>query len=92
VKERIVLDSGDRLNAVVEFDFDAILRADLSARMESYQKGVQAGVIAPNEARAKEHLPPKDGGNELYIQGNMMPLSKAGDVIDQRTQTRRAND
>lgn len=82
----------ERKNAVVEFDFDALLRADLAARMEAYQKGVNGGIYTPNEARLKEHLPPKDGGDELYINGSLVPLSRAPDNFERRTQSRRQDD
>ena len=65
----------DRPGAVVEFDFDAILRADMAARMDGWQKGINAGVFTPNEARLKEHLEPLEGGDTLYINGNMKKLS-----------------
>jgi len=71
----------DRPGAVVEFDFDAILRADMAARMDGWQKGINAGVFTPNEARLKEHLEPLDGGDSLYINGNMKPLVAVRDNV-----------
>lgn len=68
----------DRVGASVEFDFDALLRADQSARFESYQKALNAGLMTPDEARAKEHLPPKAGGDKLYMNGTMVPIEQAG--------------
>ena len=61
-----------------EFDFDALLRADLKSRYDSYRVGITAGVLKPNEARALEHLPPVDGGDKLFIQGAMMPIDLLG--------------
>lgn len=55
----------DRRRLSLEFDTDALDRADLAARADSYQKLVAARVMTPNEARAREGLPPKDGGDEL---------------------------
>lgn len=60
----------------IEFDFDSLLRADLGARMEAYNKGINAGVYSPNEARADEGLPPKPGGDSLIVNGTMVPLDQ----------------
>lgn len=60
----------------IEFDFDSLLRADLAARMEAYQKGINAGVYAPNEPRALEGLAPKPGGDRLLVNGTMVPVDQ----------------
>ena len=60
----------------IEFDFDRLLRADFNARMEGYQKAVNAGIYAPNEPRAMEGLAPKDGGDRLLVNGTMVPVDQ----------------
>lgn len=62
----------------IRFNVDAMLRSDLKTRYESYGVGIQNGVLEPNEARAKENLPPKPGGDQLYFNGNMIPVTMAG--------------
>lgn len=57
-----------------EFNFDALLRADLKSRFESYRVAIASGVMTPNEARQYENLPAKEGGDKLYMQGAMMPI------------------
>ena len=69
----------DRLrstNATASFRFnlDAIARADLKTRAEAYNTLVTSGVMKPNEARAKEDLPPIEGGDVAYMQQQMVPL------------------
>lgn len=76
--EANLLRSIDRGRIQCEFDFDALLRADLKSRYDSYRVGITAGVLKPNEARALEHLPPVDGGDKLFIQGAMMPIDLLG--------------
>jgi HK97 family phage portal protein len=61
-----------------EFDFDELLRADFGARMDGYQKGINAGVITPNEARSEEGRLALPGGDQLLINGNMIPADMAG--------------
>jgi HK97 family phage portal protein len=68
---------GSRRAAHVEFDFDALLRADMGARYEGWQKGINAGMITPNEARAAENLPPVEGGDTLLVNGTMIPIMQA---------------
>ena len=41
-----------------EFDFRALLRADIKTRMESYRLAIEAGFMTPDEAAASESLPP----------------------------------
>lgn len=62
----------------VEFNVDAILRSDLKTRYEAYRIGVQGGFLTPNEPRAKENLPPQEGGDQLYLNGSSVPITQAG--------------
>jgi len=73
-----LMEPGERARYDVEFDFDALLRADAKNRFESYRVGIMAGVMTPNEARALEHLDPKSGGDRLLMQGAMMPIELLG--------------
>ncbi len=70
----------DRMD--VAFDFDALLRADVKSRYESYRIAITNGLMTPNEARAMEHLPEKDGGDQLLIQGAMAPVDGLGQSAD----------
>lgn len=54
---------------------DVILRADPQKRMMMYAQAIQNGVYTPNEARAKEDLPGKPGGDTLFGNGALTPLS-----------------
>jgi len=63
----------------VEWDVErGMLRADFAARIAAYAKGIQGGVYAPNEVRAREGLPPVDGGDVVRVQAQNVPLSDAG--------------
>jgi HK97 family phage portal protein len=52
----------------VEFDIEGLLRMDTATQVTAIQQAVGAGVLAPNEARAKMDLPPVDGGASPYLQ------------------------
>jgi HK97 family phage portal protein len=51
-----------------EFDVDNLLRMDSVTQMDVLDKGVKAGVLSPNEARAQKDLPPVTGGEVPYLQ------------------------
>jgi HK97 family phage portal protein len=73
-----LLTSAERARMEVEFDFDALLRSDAKSRMEAYRVAINAAVMTPNEARAEENLPPLEGGDQLLVQGAMVPITQAG--------------
>ena len=59
----------------VELDLEGLLRMDPVQRADVNQKGIAAGYLAPNEARATENLPPVTGGEEPMMQQQNFPLS-----------------
>lgn len=73
---RCLLDSDDRYFA--EFSVEGLLRADSNARANYYKQALQDGWMNRNEVRAKENLPPIDGGEKFTIQLNMTTLDKVG--------------
>lgn len=60
-----------------KFDADVLLRADMKTRYMTYQVGINNGFLKPNEAREKEDMPAADGGDVLYGNGNLIPLTLA---------------
>jgi hypothetical protein len=70
-----------RSRAIVEFNFDALLRSDRAARADARSKEIQFGQITPNEARAEEGRPPMAGGDELYVNSTMIPLTRARNPV-----------
>lgn len=63
----------------VKFNVNAILRADPKTRYEAYRIAVQSGFMTPNEVRELEEMEPREGGDRLLINGNMMPIEMAGE-------------
>lgn len=76
----------DRGSYEVEFDFEGLLRADQKSRYDGYRTGISTAVLTPNEARAMEWLPPLPGGDQLLIQGAMVPLDMAGQLPQTQVQ------
>lgn len=61
----------------VEFNLDGLLRGDFKTRMEGYGQAIMNGVLKPNEARAMENRPDSEGGDKLFMQGAMVPITEA---------------
>jgi HK97 family phage portal protein len=51
-----------------KLDLNALLRMDTATRYKAHKDGISAGWLAPNEARACEHLEPVAGGDTPYLQ------------------------
>lgn len=62
----------------LRFDVDTILRADKETRYKTYQTGINSGFLKPNEARREEGLPEVEGGDGLFLNGNIVPIDQAG--------------
>lgn len=64
----------------VDMSTEALLRLDLTKRMEALTKGVQGGVLKPNDARRQEGLSPADGGEQLFLQRQNTPVNLLGEL------------
>lgn len=65
----------------VKFNVDGLLRGDYQSRMNGYAIGRQNGFMSANDIRELENLdriPSEDGGDLYLINGNMLPLYRAG--------------
>lgn len=60
------------------FNDSALMRTDAKTRANFYSSLFNIGSITPNEIRSLEDMPPMEGGDELYIQGAVVPLKDAG--------------
>jgi HK97 family phage portal protein len=63
-----------------EFILEGLLRADSAGRAAFYGQMIEKGVYTRNEIRAKENLPPVEGGDRLTVQVNMTFLDLLGTV------------
>jgi len=61
----------------VELDLEGLLRMDPVQRAQRNESAMNAGYMAPDEARASENLPPVAGGagKEPFMQQQKFPLS-----------------
>lgn len=60
----------------VMLDLDELLRGDTATRYNAWARGIQAGMLTPNEARGKESLPQSTDpeADKLHMQQGTGPL------------------
>ena len=71
-----------------KFNVEGLLRGDYQSRMTGYATARQNGWMSANDIRELEDLDriPADKGGDLYlVNGNMLPLEKAGAAYDRKT-------
>lgn len=51
----------------VQLETDVLFRMDTETKIKSTVEGLK-GIFSPNEGRRKFNLPPKDGGDSVYLQ------------------------
>jgi len=78
VKKRLFTPADRARGLFFEFNIDGFLRGDSKTRAEVLAKEVQNGARTPNEWRRLNNLPPKPGGDDLYIGTNLVPIHLAG--------------
>ena len=61
-----------------KFNEKVTLRTDSKTQSEILRAEVQGGISSPNEARRKKDMCDKDGGDELIVNGTMIPLRNVG--------------
>ena len=80
-----LLNTRDRMNMEIEFDFNALLRSDIKTMFESYKSAVNGSLMTPNEARKELNLQPVEAGDKLFLQGAMMPIEQLGQTNGTQT-------
>lgn len=80
VRKRVMTPS-QRATMTVEFSLDALLRGNTTERLASYAVGVQNGIYSRNFCRQLENLPPIDGGDDLTVQSNLLPIKLLGTKV-----------
>jgi HK97 family phage portal protein len=85
--ERQLLTPAERASGLyVELNLDALVRGDLKTRFESYQLGIQNGILSANECRERENLNARDGGDSYLTPLNFAVDGKAPEQPSQQRQ------
>lgn len=71
------LDAGLEMGSSVgvEFDLDGLLRMDTVSQVNSLKEALSAGLISPNEGRARLGYGPVEGGDSPMVQQQMFSLA-----------------
>ena len=86
--QRRLLSSEEKKRYFVKFNVEGLLRGDYQSRMSGYATARQNGWMSANDIRELENMdriPAEEGGDLYLINGNMLPLSKAGAFADTTT-------
>lgn len=78
---RALLNEDEKRKYFFKFNLDGLLRGDYESRMSGYAVARQNGWMSANDIRELENMdkiPAEDGGDLYLINGNMLPLNKAG--------------
>jgi HK97 family phage portal protein len=70
----------DGRHDLIEMSTEALLRSDLAAQAEALAKLVQGGVQTPDESRRSLGLGPAAGGDQLFVQRQMVPITLAAEL------------
>lgn len=73
-----LLNEDERKKYYAKFNAGALLRGDLKGRYESYGKGIQWGILSPNDCRELEDMNPRDGGDIYLTPMNMTTQPEEG--------------
>ena len=77
---RDIIDDAGEEGLEVRFNLDGLQRGDLRTRYDAYQKGINMGVLTPNEVRKMEDMDPYEGGDVHLTPMNMRIDGEEGDV------------
>ena len=78
----------EKASLFIRFNLDGLLRGDYQSRMNGYAVGRQNGWLSANDIRELEdmnRIPSEEGGDLYLVNGNMLPLSQAGNFYEEET-------
>lgn len=78
---RALLNEDEKRKYFFKFNLEGLLRGDYESRMSGYAVARQNGWMSANDIRELENMdkiPAEEGGDLYLINGNMLPLNKAG--------------
>ena len=84
---RSLLAESEKGRYFAKFNVDGLMRGDYKSRMEGYATARQNGWMSANDIRELENLdkiPPEQGGDLYLVNGNMLPLEKAGSFYENK--------
>jgi HK97 family phage portal protein len=71
IRKKLLTASDKAEGLYAKFQTSGMLRTDTKNRWLAYGAGLDRGVYNPNEVRAWEEMPDRDGGDEYHVVANM---------------------
>ena len=68
----------------VKHQFNSLMRANATARSNFYTQALNNGSMSPNQIAALEDMPESEGGDEHYVQSNLVPIRQFPDWIESK--------
>ncbi len=73
--ERQLMSPAERRRLEPRMPLEALYAGDSTTQAANDERSVRSGIETQNEVRARRGLPPKEGGDELRMQQQMVPTS-----------------
>ncbi len=92
---RSLLSEDEKKQYFFKFNLEGLLRGDYQSRMNGYAIARQNGWMSANDIRELEDLDklsPEQGGDLYLVNGNMLPLKKAGAYADKNNEKETDNE
>lgn len=92
---RSLLSEDEKKQYFFKFNLEGLLRGDYQSRMNGYAIARQNGWMSANDIRELEDLDkltPEQGGDLYLVNGNMLPLEKAGAYADKNNEKETENE
>ena len=92
---RSLLSEDEKKQYFFKFNLEGLLRGDYQSRMNGYAIARQNGWMSANDIRELEDLDklsPEQGGDLYLVNGNMLPLKKAGAYADKNNEKETYNE
>ncbi len=92
---RSLLNEKEKEALFVKYNLEGLLRGDYQSRMQGYAIGRQNGWMSANDIRELENLDrikKEDGGDLFLVNGNMLPLGKAGAYAGNQSNSKEDDD
>lgn len=81
IYQRLFITDEERRKYFAEFLVDGLLRGDSVARAQFYTQMSMIGALSANDIRELENMNPIEGGDQYFVQLNMVPINKAGEAL-----------
>lgn len=81
LRRKLITNPSEKGVYYFKFNFNSLLRATALDRAEFYNKGINNGWMSPNEARGFEDQNAYEGGDQKFVNANLVPTDLMNEWI-----------